>query len=70
MSGEQLANVIKQLNPSMPVILLTGFEDLAEDTGIGNSSIDLVVTKPASLEELRRAIFTVLTHQSAELVSV
>jgi len=65
MSGEQLANVIKQLTPAKPVILLTGFEHLAEE-GACTPSIDIVVAKPASLEELRRAIFDVLTSERAQ----
>jgi signal transduction histidine kinase len=66
MNGEQLANVIKQLTPAMPVILLTGFEALAGEKGACTPSIDIVVAKPASLEELRRAIFDVLTSDRAE----
>ena len=39
--------------------MLTGYADLVEQSG-HLSNIDLVVAKPASLEELRRAIFDVL----------
>ncbi|MEP6670773.1 MAG: response regulator [Chthoniobacter sp.] len=66
MSGEQLANVIKQLTPAKPVILLTGFETMVGKGSACTPSIDMVVAKPASLEELRRAIFTVLTSGRAE----
>jgi signal transduction histidine kinase len=70
MNGEQLANVIKQLTPAKPVILLTGFEDYSDEAGMCPPAIDLVVAKPASLEELRRAMLKVLTPTGAELVSV
>ena len=68
MNGEQLANVIRQLTPAKPIIMLTGFADMVGKAGIHASNIDLVIAKPASLEELRRAIFDVLMrdrHQDA-----
>ena len=55
MSGEELAIEVKKISPSMPVILLTGY-------GGGTASesppagIDLVLGKPATQGELRRAI--------------
>lgn len=63
MNGSQLASVLRQFNPSKPIIMLTGFADLVSDAGTPNSNIDLVVAKPASLEELRRAIFVVFTRE-------
>jgi CheY-like chemotaxis protein len=69
MNGQQLANVMKQLTPAVPVILLTGFEDYGDETGTRSvSNIDLIVRKPASLEELRRAILEVLSPARVELV--
>lgn len=65
MSGEQLADVIKQLTPAKPVILLTGFGDLLEEQGGCTASIDLVVAKPATLTDLRQAIFRVMTREPA-----
>jgi signal transduction histidine kinase len=62
MNGGQLAGVIRQLNPSKPIIILTGFVDLAGEASGPGSNIDLILAKPASLEELRRAIFEVFTR--------
>lgn len=62
MSGDQLANVIKQIFPLQPIILLTGFASNNE-VKIDTTNIDLVVEKPASLEDLRRAIFRVLAQE-------
>jgi len=69
MSGDQLANVIKQISPDKPIILLTGYAELADVAGACTPSVDLVVAKPATLEELRRAIFDVLTRKTAELAA-
>ena len=62
MNGGQLAGVLRQLNPTKPIIMLTGFADLVGDASGPNTNIDLVLAKPASLEELRRAIFVVFTR--------
>jgi signal transduction histidine kinase len=62
MNGVQLAGVIRQFNPAKPIIILTGFVDLAGEASGPGSNIDLILAKPASLEELRRAIFEVFTR--------
>jgi len=56
MSGFEVARRVKQLNPSVPVILLTGWaveqhEDLVRDAGI-----DAVLIKPCRLEDLFSAV--------------
>jgi signal transduction histidine kinase len=63
MSGDQLADMIKELSPSTPVILLTGFGDLLEGTDKYTQNIDLVLSKPATLTDLRRAISCVMTSE-------
>ena len=55
MNGEELAAAIKDISPREPVILLTGFADLIHDTGEYSKDVDLVVSKPARLDDLRRA---------------
>jgi signal transduction histidine kinase len=60
MSGEQLAGTIKELNPKVPVILLTGY---ARDSTTGNQysdAIDLVLKKPLSRAALRHAFAKVM----------
>jgi FixJ family two-component response regulator len=63
MSGDQLADAIKELSPGTPVILLTGFGDLLEGPDKYTESIDLVLSKPATLTDLRRAICGVMTRE-------
>ena len=62
MNGEELAAAIKDISPREPVILLTGFADLIHDTGEYSKDVDLVVSKPARLDDLRRAITTVMMN--------
>lgn len=60
MTGEQLADVIRQIRPNEPVILLTGFADLIDDPEPRTESVDMIVSKPARLDDLRRAIMEVM----------
>jgi two-component system cell cycle sensor histidine kinase/response regulator CckA len=56
MSGEQLARAVKKTKAGLPVILLTGFGEEIKAQGKPPEGIDLVVGKPVSAVELRRAI--------------
>ncbi len=55
-NGDELAAAIKRMQPHEPVIMLTGFADLLQELGERTECVDLVVSKPARLEDLRRAI--------------
>ncbi len=60
MSGEQLAVAIKEINPEIPVIVLTGY---GRDSTAGkqySAAIDHVVNKPLSRAALRRAFAKVM----------
>jgi CheY-like chemotaxis protein len=56
MNGEQTARLIKQVNPNIPVIMLTGFGALIEVTGAQPQAVDVVLSKPITLDGLRRTI--------------
>jgi CheY-like chemotaxis protein len=59
MNGDQLAVAIKRHTPRVPVVLLTGFGDLMNATGDRPEGVDLVLSKPITLTELRQALATV-----------
>ena len=59
-SGDELAASIKEIEPTEPVIMLTGFADVINETGRRSENVDLIVSKPARLEDLRRAILEVM----------
>ncbi len=59
-NGEELAALIKELQPRKPVIMLTGFADLMTESGQPSKNVDLVLSKPARLDDLRRAILSVI----------
>ena len=56
MDGSQLARAIKKLKPAQPIILLTGYDP----GSLEDSSVDLVVAKPFTMDSLRGAIRKVL----------
>jgi CheY-like chemotaxis protein len=52
MSGDEAAELIKQLRPQLPVIMLTGYGALIEVTG----AVDGVLGKPVTLAVLRQTL--------------
>ena len=58
LNGDVLAAEIKKINPRQPVILLTGFGDLMSGAGEKPDGVDLVVSKPFTLNSLREALRT------------
>ncbi|HEX8311634.1 MAG TPA: ATP-binding protein, partial [Chthoniobacteraceae bacterium] len=56
MNGDQLAAEVKKFKPGQPLILLTGFGDLMAGNGEQPEGVDLVVSKPFTLNTLRNAI--------------
>ena len=59
-NGDVLAAEIKKINAGQPVILLTGFGDLMSGAGEKPEGVDLVVSKPFTLNSLREALVKAL----------
>ena len=56
MNGDQLAAAIKKISPTKPVILLTGFGDLMLGAGEQPEGVDMVLSKPFTMNQLRDAV--------------
>ena len=56
MNGWELAKAIKAVQPTLPVVLLTGWQDHAPGEDTGRQAVDVILGKPVSLAALRRAI--------------
>ena len=54
--GDQLAAMVKEVAPTTPVVLLTGFGDLMNAAGEKPDGVDLVVKKPIRLATLREVL--------------
>ena len=66
MSGIRLLEALRQLHPSLPVLLMTGYTDfdlLAQ--GLRHHAFDLLL-KPIELEQLAWCITKALAHQAAQ----
>jgi signal transduction histidine kinase len=69
LSGVQVAATIKSTQPDLPVILLTGFGDEMQATGQLPPEVDLVVCKPVSTTDLRRALVRVFSKKEPRVVT-
>lgn len=60
MSGDQMAAILRQSTPRVPVILLSGFGEVVEGAPQRLQGVDLVLSKPVTLAALRQALTRVL----------
>jgi CheY-like chemotaxis protein len=58
MKGDELATRIKRLVPSKPILMITGS---GGEAAVTRASVDAVLHKPFSFEQLRQAIAQVLS---------
>ena len=56
MNGDQLAAMIKEAAPHVPVILLTGFGGMILAKGESVENVAVIVGKPVTLAALREAL--------------
>lgn len=63
-NGLEVAKAVKSQAPEVPVVLLTGFGDIMNDSSQSADDVDLVVSKPVIPGELNRAIARVVRRGS------
>jgi len=56
MSGDQLANGIRKIDPEVPIFMITGFGDMIKESGEIPANVDEVLCKPVPLDLLRRKL--------------
>lgn len=56
MKGDELAAAIKARDPKQPVILITAYAEMLQSSGNPLKGIDLTISKPFLLQNLREAI--------------
>jgi CheY-like chemotaxis protein/anti-sigma regulatory factor (Ser/Thr protein kinase) len=59
LGGDQLARAVKALDPSMPIVLMTGFGDLMNASGERPEGVDAVIGKPITRRILTEALAAV-----------
>jgi CheY-like chemotaxis protein len=57
MTGRQLAEVIKQVSPATPVVLLTGGDEIDEKE-TASSAVDAELCKPLTMAALQHTLST------------
>jgi CheY-like chemotaxis protein len=58
MNGGQLAVKLKQLAPSQPILMITGY---AKELTVSRNPVDAILPKPFSLSELRQVLAQLLS---------
>jgi len=56
MTGDRVAKSVKEYRPDLPVVMLTGFGDIMLQTGEQPENIDLVLSKPVSVQTIRKTL--------------
>jgi CheY-like chemotaxis protein len=56
MKGDELALELKARNPKQPVVMITAYAEMIQASGNPLTGVDLVISKPFLLENLREAI--------------
>ncbi|NWH05227.1 hybrid sensor histidine kinase/response regulator [Desulfobacter latus] len=56
LTGNELARELKKINPEIPVIICTGFEENYKEKRMGSINVKEVLLKPVNMKELSRII--------------
>jgi two-component system chemotaxis response regulator CheY len=56
MKGDELAAAIKAQAPNQPVVMITAYAEMLQASGNPLTGVDLTISKPFLLENLREAI--------------
>jgi CheY-like chemotaxis protein len=62
MKGDELAAAIKARDPRQPVVMITAYAEMLQASGNQLTGVDLVISKPFLLENLREAIAKVTSR--------
>jgi CheY-like chemotaxis protein len=66
MKGDELAAAIKNLRPSQPVIMFTGYGEAVQSADTRPKAVDAVLGKPFDLQELRRTLARLLPDEAPQ----
>lgn len=64
MTGQELAQKIRQLNPDVPIILSTGYSSRVTEKDIVKREISAYCSKPLRLDELSQLVRTLLDKKA------
>ncbi len=64
MKGDELAAAIKAHSPRQPVVMITAYAEMLQASGNPLTGVDLIISKPFLLENLREAIAKVTPREA------
>ena len=64
-SGDEVAVTVREADPDIPVIMLTGFGELMTEQGEFPEGVDTIVGKPITREELLQAVARVMAGRES-----
>ena len=56
-SGWEVAKAVKEINPKTPVVIITGWGAMLDKRKARESGVDLQISKPFRVHELRELVF-------------
>ncbi|MBA4387083.1 MAG: hypothetical protein C0404_03820 [Verrucomicrobia bacterium] len=62
-SGDKVARMIKQIDPDVRIIMLTGFANIMKCKGENPEGVDEMLAKPATIDQLRASIDKVMSRK-------
>lgn len=65
MKGDELAATIKARCPGQPIIMISAYAEMLQTSGNPLTGVDIMISKPFLLDDLRAAITKVLTEKMA-----
>ncbi|MDA0988822.1 MAG: ATP-binding protein [Chloroflexi bacterium] len=65
-SGDQLAVLMKQVAPNVPVIMITGFASVIDSIAEKPPAVDLMITKPIAIDTLRQVLSSAIVSPPTE----
>src|SRR5580765_817853 len=66
MKGDELAAIIKARTPEQPIVMITAYAEMLQNSGNPLKGVDFVISKPFLLENLREAIAKVLPAKAGK----
>ncbi|QIB27700.1 response regulator [Caloranaerobacter azorensis] len=69
MNGEEVLRNIRKIDKRICVVILTGYEDIVQDSSFGVIKPDMIVQKPFDVFELKEKINSLITEYSVAVVN-
>ena len=67
MKGDELAAAIKARAPRQPIVMITAYAEMLQSSGNPLNGVDLIISKPFLLENLRQAIAKVTPAENKSI---